>query len=123
MKTVRIMIAIAAVTTSVAATNAHAEGFLAGLGRDLGLYDENTRQALDGIHTALNKPLDQLNPFGNGGNVPVPSPSPTWQPQMQQMGNFCMTQAGRFGPGPMNPLGSPCQAFTQWGVQTGWVSR
>lgn len=38
-----------------------------------------------------------------------------------QYGNFCLTQAGRFGPGPSNPIGSFCTANTQWGVVPGQV--
>jgi hypothetical protein len=43
-------------------------------------------------------------------------------PQQHQMGNFCLTPVGRFGPGPVIPLGAPCYANTPWGVQTGHVT-
>lgn len=41
-----------------------------------------------------------------------------WNPSV---GNFCGTPAGRFGPGPVNPLGSPCQVMMPWGPVPGRV--
>lgn len=40
-----------------------------------------------------------------------------------EMGNFCYTTAGVFGPGPMNPVGSPCWSQTPYGRVTGQVGR
>lgn len=46
-------------------------------------------------------------------------------PQIQQpmLGNFCQTPAGRFGPGPLNPVGTPCNANTPFGLVWGHVTR
>jgi hypothetical protein len=39
------------------------------------------------------------------------------------LGNFCSTPAGRFGPGPVDYLGSNCWAHSNYGVVYGFVSR
>jgi hypothetical protein len=47
---------------------------------------------------------------------------PVFAPQpMAQVGYFCLTPVGRFGPGPANFLGVPCQAqtFIRSGLWTG----
>lgn len=41
--------------------------------------------------------------------------------QYAPMGNFCITPFGRFGPGPMAPLGSSCQIMTPNGPVGGAV--
>ena len=40
-----------------------------------------------------------------------------------QYGNFCMTEVGRVGPGPVNPLGAPCHTNTRFGRIEGYVSQ
>lgn len=40
----------------------------------------------------------------------LPQAYPLPPGNMQRMGAFCYTQAGRFGPGPIQPQGSPCFA-------------
>lgn len=37
------------------------------------------------------------------------------------VGNRCLTQAGVFGPGPINPLGAVCFANTAYGTLQGYV--
>ena len=44
-------------------------------------------------------------------------------PFMPPMGNFCYTPAGRFGPGPVNPIGAPCSVVGPWGPMVGQVGR
>ncbi len=54
---------LAAVTIAIAASSvntASAEGFLAGLARDIGIIDENQRRALDDWHAANGSPLDRV---------------------------------------------------------------
>jgi hypothetical protein len=51
---------------------------------------------------------------------------PTRQVSFQaqnNMGNFCSTPAGRFGPGPVDYLGNNCWAHSTYGVVYGFVSR
>jgi hypothetical protein len=58
---------------------------------------------------------------GNGtvGQVGLP---PSYPAPQQNVGAFCYTQAGRFGPGPLQPIGSPCFVNTpQWGQVAGQV--
>lgn len=47
--------------------------------------------------------------FQNGGGFPAPQFNPAFN--TQAFGNFCMTQFGVFGPGPVNPVGMPCHTF------------
>jgi murein L,D-transpeptidase YafK len=44
-------------------------------------------------------------------------------PSAPQMGTFCHTQAGRFGPGLAQPLGSSCVANAPWGQLAGQVGQ
>jgi len=46
---------------------------------------------------------------------------PQSYPAPQSVGAFCYTQGGRFGPGPLQPVGSPCWANTQWGQFAGQI--
>jgi Domain of unknown function (DUF4157) len=59
----------------------------------------------------------------NGANGMAGSGFPQSYPAPQQyVGAFCYTQAGRFGPGPLQPVGSPCFVNTpQWGQVAGQV--
>lgn len=135
----KLLLVTAAMVSTISATEAFANcspGFLADLACQAGIIDQQTANGLDQFHAGMGRPIetqivpaiadawlpgagvalttwDQRNRNGgfNGGSM-----------QQQRMGNFCMTQAGRFGPGPVNPIGAPCQAFTPWGVQIGQVS-
>jgi hypothetical protein len=51
-----------------------------------------------------------------GSSWPGQWPSPS-------MGSFCSTAIGRFGPGPMNPLGSPCRVMGPQGIVLGRVTQ
>lgn len=53
---------------------------------------------------------------------PLPFPPPQPFPQ-QQLGAFCYTQFGRFGPGPIQPLGAPCSIMTPQGPVWGQVGH
>jgi hypothetical protein len=48
---------------------------------------------------------------------------PPMQPPMPALvlGNFCATPAGMFGPGPVQPVGSSCNAYTPFGPVFGMV--
>ena len=65
---------------------------------------------------------------GQQGHVSQPQHAPRMQQvarpmqQAPQFGNFCTTPIGRFGPGPMNPLGAPCHTMTFQGPILGFVS-
>jgi murein L,D-transpeptidase YafK len=50
--------------------------------------------------------------------MPLPGIS---APRAPQMGTFCHTQAGRFGPGLAQPLGSSCVANAPWGQLAGQI--
>jgi Domain of unknown function (DUF4157) len=39
----------------------------------------------------------------------------------RNVGAFCYTQGGRFGPGALQPVGSPCWANSQWGPLGGQI--
>ncbi|NTG91019.1 hypothetical protein G6L29_32055 [Agrobacterium rhizogenes] len=57
--------------------------------------------------------------FGSSQNVLAPTPS--FPPEI---GNFCTTPAGRFGPGPILPIGSPCIATVPGvGPGKGFISK
>jgi hypothetical protein len=58
--------------------------------------------------------------IGQGINVWAAGGHGSRAPQVQ-FGYFCRTNQGDFGPGPMNPLGSPCHGNTPWGSVPGYV--
>jgi hypothetical protein len=47
---------------------------------------------------------------------------PRGYPPLHQSGAFCYTPFGRFGPGPMLPLGVPCSIQSPQGLVRGQVS-
>jgi len=51
--------------------------------------------------------------------VNAAAPPPILQPT--PFGSFCLTMAGRFGPGPMQPIGAPCNVWTPGGPVWGSV--
>jgi hypothetical protein len=56
-----------------------------------------------------------LPPMNSGFGAP--------RPGGQVLGNFCMTSVGRFGPGPLNPVGMSCAANTPVGVVVGQITQ
>ena len=136
MKTIKTLVA-AATLSLLALTNAHAGGFLADT--FIRPFSPEAADAADRINHNLGNPVDHA--IAAGANVIVPGSGAVieggyaiqrsgvlngvGQAQQQQipMGNFCLTQVGRFGPGPMNRIGSFCQAGTPWGVVPGTVGR
>jgi murein L,D-transpeptidase YafK len=54
-------------------------------------------------------------------SAPVSSAPAPPAPRAPQMGTFCHTQAGRFGPGIAQPLGSSCVANAPWGQLAGQI--
>lgn len=57
----------------------------------------------------------------NGGGAPAPFGQQP--PVAPQLGNICFTPAGRFGPGALQPVGSPCYAFLPNGPVFGTVGK
>jgi hypothetical protein len=65
----------------------------------------------------------------NQANMPAPTMPVNTLPQMyplpagnmQRVGAFCYTQSGRFGPGPIQPQGSPCFVTLPQGNMPGQV--
>ncbi len=136
MNTIKTLVAATTISL-LTLTNAHAGGFLADV--FIKPFSPELAREADRINHNLGNPVD--HGIAAGMNAIVPGTGTAleagWmiqrsgalngggQGQMQQvaMGNFCFTQAGRFGPGPMNPVGSFCQAHTPWGVVAGSVGR
>ena len=56
----------------------------------------------------------KTNNNGMVAQLPPSYPAP-------QVGAFCYTQGGRFGPGPLQPIGSGCLANTPWGQLAGQI--
>ena len=78
---------------------------------------------------AFNQPQPQQQQQFQQQNVPQQSTgfrgtrqNTSYQAQ-NNMGNFCSTPAGRFGPGPVDYLGNNCWAHSTYGVVYGFVSR
>jgi hypothetical protein len=101
------------------------KGFLADLACRLGVIPPDAARAADRLHKGLGNPLDRIGPGHARPMPPHPGmPFPMQHPHMQRpLGNFCMTSFGRFGPGPVNPIGSPCQATGPYGPVFGTVTR
>ena len=136
MKTIKTLAAAAAVSL-LTLSSAHAGGFLADvfikpfspelaraadrLNHNLGNpVDRAVHAGIDAVAPGVGTTLETVRVIRQSGVLNGPG-----QGQMQQlpMGNFCLTQAGRFGPGPMNPIGSFCHANTSWGPVAGTVGR
>jgi hypothetical protein len=67
----------------------------------------------DGFGTRLDK-LDQMNRAKVYPNLNADS---------QATGTYCITEQGKFGPGPSNPVGSPCVIQSPGGSLTGRVGQ
>ena len=108
-------------------SSAHAGGFLGDI----------INQVAPGVGTQLDQLNHNLgNPVDHAGAAALDAWAPGagralelgWQVQRRgilnqggfqgggiAMGNFCATQAGVFGPGPINPVGQQCFANTSFG--------
>jgi hypothetical protein len=107
-------------SAGVATTSAYAgcsPGFIADVLCQTGVINQSTANTLDGVHAAIGAPLNQLNPLQGGGFQPQPMLQPT--PPVR-LGNVCVTNVGGY-PGPFNPVGTPCQAMTPYGLAVGQV--
>jgi hypothetical protein len=58
-------------------------------------------------------------PLRNGGFQPQPMPQAMSMPPVR-LGNVCVTNVGGY-PGLFNPVGTPCQAMTPYGLAIGQV--
>lgn len=86
---------------------------------------------IDGIRPGFGRQLDEQNSFlrGPSNNIApmqqAPAQAPLYPPSTQgypsALGNYCVTQAGVFGPGPLNPIGAPCSAYTPMGTMVGYI--
>ena len=92
----------ASIALSGMASSASAGGFLA----DVFIKPLNPSLArqLDQAHEQMGKPLDR-----------VPMDIANMTPAGQFLGNRCATPFGMSGPGPVNPLGMPCNFNGAWG--------
>ena len=144
MKTIKTIVAatLAAGTMfsvgNAAACDLTKGGFLAGVVKCVAPPLAPVADAADRMNGALGNPVDHA--IAAGANVFVPGSGTALEagwaiqrsgvlngvgqvPQHVPMGNFCLTPSGRFGPGPMQPIGSFCQAGTPWGFVAGSVGR
>lgn len=69
---------------------------------------------------AANRGNGMAGQFGMPQSYPAVLP-PSYPAPQRNVGAFCYTQGGRFGPGPLQPVGNPCWANTQWGQLTGQI--
>jgi hypothetical protein len=143
MKTLKAVFVAASVSVLVM-SNAHAGGWIAD--NIIAPISPDLARSADQLNAQLGNPVDHA--IAAGANTILPGsgtamegawaiqrsgvlnalpqpqgfqPRPAIQPQQVAMGNFCMTQVGRFGPGPVNQIGAFCQAMTPWGVVPGTV--
>jgi hypothetical protein len=119
-------------TTLLSSAPASAGGFLgdivngvlpgAGTGLDEWNREFKDRQSSESVWNQVMNAQIPNAPF-RPAQAPTPmnsGPPPMFQ-QAGPLGNFCATNGGVFGPGPVNPVGAPCNAATQWGVFYGQV--
>jgi hypothetical protein len=111
-----VVLSAVAVATLTVVSSADAGGFLADLGVATGVISRDQGRQLDQWHSDLGRPLDRINPIQQGGG---------FQPaQVPMVGNFCFVPgAGRFGPGPVNPVGAPCNVSGPYGLMVGQVTQ
>lgn len=142
----RKMVLVAGSTAALAmAPGAKADGFLGGL---INQVAPGVGTALDQANKSLGYPTERI--VATGADQVVPGAGAVlqmgwalqreqgaqreWpgQPAMQTqyngpapapaLGNMCATPMGRFGPGPVAPLGSPCQAYSPYGIVMGAIA-
>src|SRR5262245_17829614 len=73
------------------------------------------------LENAANAKANQIAAAANNGVAGQNWPPQSYPAPQGNVGAFCYTQAGRFGPGPLQPVGSPCWANTQWGQIVGQI--
>jgi hypothetical protein len=73
------------------------------------------------LENAANAKANQVAAAANNGVAGQNWPPQSYPAPQVNVGAFCYTQAGRFGPGPLQPVGSPCWANTQWGQFVGQI--
>jgi hypothetical protein len=74
----------------------------------------------DGYQTWWQSRGSQLT-LGPVGGPPPQIIRPVPMPPQAAFGAFCYAQGTRFGPGPLQPIGSPCWVNTQWGQLNGQI--
>ena len=141
----KFLISAAIVLSSLASVHAQAEGFLGGLIEDV-CGGCGVGRTLDEINANLGQPVDHAAAAVADAFVPGAGQAAEayWALRRAQeaaqrgqrivsngmpgaampggvMGNFCGTQMGRFGPGPWNPVGTPCNVMTPYGPTFGSV--
>jgi hypothetical protein len=93
-------------------------------------YVPGAGTAMEAYWAAQRSGVLPQNPVGRpanvppmGGAAPMPNMQPMGVPPMAvAMGSYCQTAFGLAGPGPMQPVGSPCHATTPFGrVDRGFV--
>lgn len=106
----------AALFSAALGTTAHAEGFIAGGLRDLGIINEETRQQLDGINHQLGNPVDHAITRGMDYVVPGSGTAVEtyWQGQ-RMINNMQNNQGGGLSPIPVQ--GQSGQNFQMQQVQ------
>lgn len=136
----KITAVAAVITVTALASQAHAGGFLADT--FIAPFSPDAARAADQLNAALGNPVDHAGAAACDAIVPgcQPALEGAWavqrsgvlsqgggfsasQPQAPAFGNFCQTAAGIIGPGPMNPIGSPCNGMTVYGWMPGRVVR
>ena len=117
MLNVRSFALVMATVVTLGSPHAHAGGFLA----DTFLRPVSPALAdlADGIHDKMGKPLDRAGAAAAKRFIPGLARNP--RASAHAVGNFCGTHVGRFGPGPSNPVGTPCTARTPYGLARGHV--
>lgn len=99
--------------------------------RDQGVHDFAIRYARDpnsqeGPAYAVERNCrSNFGRWQTGGAAlgPFPQPLPIAPPPMPALGGFCWTLVGRFGPGPLQPLGAPCVIPTPNGPIYGQIGN
>jgi hypothetical protein len=97
-----------------------AEGFLSDVFKGAGVrLDDvaNANRAADAFNRPLGAPSNGVVNNAVGANYP----QTMGVPPSSQLGNYCFTQAGAFGPGPYQPVGAPCTANTFYGQIMGQI--
>ncbi len=97
-------------------------------------YAENTqpgkiylaqRTFLSDFSRGLSTRLDAVDKANRADDQIYPATSVETPPNLSepQLGTYCVTANGKFGPGPSNQVGIPCTVKTPDGAITGRVSQ